>query len=251
MVRRRMTEVLVRALRPRFDFVYVARSGLAQGLRRRGGLGFLPGRRLTSEERWLAAQPWTGKIVYDVGAWEGVLTLFFARAVGGRGQVIACEPNPRSAARLRENLALNLLRHVRLFEVALGDVEGQAWLHVPDGIAARGHLSMNGTGIAVPVRRLDALIAEEGLPAPDFVKVDVEGAELAVLRGAQATLTRCRPILLIEVHPQTDRAALWTLLRALGYDMCCVETQQMLRAPADLPGAHDTWHWVAQPADSA
>lgn len=246
----RIAEALIRTLRPRFSFVYVARSGLARGLRRRGGLGFLPGRPLTAEERWLAARVWQGQIVYDVGAWEGVFALFFARAVGTQGQVVAFEPNPRSAAQLRENVTLNCFQNVRLFEIALGEVEGQAYLHVPEGASARGHLTEGKAGTAVPVRRLDTLIAAEGLPVPDFIKIDVEGAELAVLRGAQRTLVRCRPTLLIEVHPQADHIALWTLLRELGYALQCVETRCTLGALSDLPDTRETWHWVAQPEEN-
>lgn len=239
-------EMLIRALRPRFDFTYTTRSGLARGLHRRGGLGFLPGRPLTPEERWLQVQPWTGKVVYDIGAWEGVLALFFARAVGSTGAVVAFEPNSSSAARLRTNLALNGISHVFLFEVALGEADGHAWLHVPRGVAARSQLIEQQTDLPVLVKRLDALVAEAALPLPNFIKVDVEGAELAVLRGAQATLTRCSPDMLIEVHPQTDRIALWMLLDGLGYDLHCLETRKALRSLVDLQGEQETQHWIAQ-----
>lgn len=244
---RRITEALIRALRPRFDFVYTARSGLARGLRRRGGLGFLPGRPLTPEERWLAGRSWAGRVVYDVGAWEGVLTLFFARSVGRQGQVVAFEPNPRSAARLRENVGLNGLPNVRLFELALGAAEGKAWLHLPHGVAAWGHLTEAPADLAVRVRTLDLIVAEAELPPPDFIKIDVEGAELGVLRGAHETIRQYAPSLLVEVHPQTDRVALWTLLSALGYALCCLETQQVVNDEkiALLHGG-ETCHWAAQ-----
>lgn len=247
MTRRRIAEALIRALRPRFDVVYTARSGLARGLRRRGGLGFLPGRPLTPEERWLRARAWTGQVVYDIGAWEGALTLFFARAVGAQGQVLAFEPNPGSAARLRENVGLNHFDNVRLFELALADTEGQAWLDVPQGVASRGRLTSHPAGAAVSVRQLDLLVAQAGLPPPDFVKIDVEGAELAVLRGGAATLARHRPDLLIEIHPQADASALRAFLAALGYDLRCVETRQAVPDRTDLPASDQTWHWAGQP----
>ena len=241
-----MKDALTRALRPFFNFPYVARGGLARGMRRRGGVGFLPGRRLTPEERWLAQQPWAGRVVYDVGAWEGVFTLFFARAVGAAGQVIAFEPNPSNAARLRENLALNGLTNARLVELALGERTGSAWLAAPAGASGRGVLTATPTGQAVAVQTLDGLIAALGLPAPNFVKIDVEGAELAVLRGGADTLARCRPALLIEVHPQADYAALWAFLDALGYAMRCVETGQALSAPAAPLNERSAWHLAAQ-----
>ncbi|MDW8396212.1 MAG: FkbM family methyltransferase [Anaerolineae bacterium] len=246
-LRRRLWEALIRAIRPRLDLTYTARSGLACGLRRRGGLGFLPGRPLTPEERWLAAQPWAGKVVYDVGAWEGVFTLFFARAVGQVGAVVAFEPNPQSVARARENVALNGFTNVCVLEVALGADNGSAWLDTPTGVAARGRLSAVPTALAVSVRRLDSLLAEAKLPAPDFIKLDVEGAELAVLHGSELVLERCRPVLLIEVHPETQATALLPFLSSLGYDLHCVEARKTVRCEGDLPALDEVWHLAALP----
>ncbi|MFN4295091.1 MAG: FkbM family methyltransferase [Thermoflexales bacterium] len=239
-------DALARALRPLFNFTYTARGGLVCGMRRRGGLGFLPGRRLTPEERWLAQRPWAGRVVYDVGAWEGVFTLFFARAVGATGQVIAFEPNPFNAMRLRENLALNGLTNARLVELALGERAGSAWLAAPAGASGRGALVLTPTDLPVAVQTLDGLVEASALPAPDFVKIDVEGAELAVLRGGADTLARRRPALLIEVHPQADYAALWAFLDALGYAMRCVETGQALSAPDAPLTEKSAWHLAAQ-----
>ncbi|WP_169239798.1 FkbM family methyltransferase [Candidatus Roseilinea sp. NK_OTU-006] len=246
--RQALRAALARWLRPHLHFTYTARSGLARGLRRRGGLGFLPGRPLTPEERWLAAQDWRGQVIYDVGAWEGVFTLFFARAVGEAGRVIACEPNPLTVARLRENVALNGFDHVHLLTLALGECDGRAGLAVPKGVAAMGHLVAEGASpVGVAVRRLDSLLAELRLPDPDFIKLDVEGGELSVVRGGEGVLRRVRPRLLVEVHATTPWPALWDFLSDLGYAMYALEAQQWLGAPGTVTENSATWHILALP----
>src|SRR5215471_18032929 len=93
---------------------YTCRHGLIKGLRRRGGLGFLPGfiaSSETAETRLFQSLTLKDKVVYDVGAFVGLLTLFFARKAK---QVIAYEPNPPSHARAAENIALNGFTNVEL-----------------------------------------------------------------------------------------------------------------------------------------
>jgi hypothetical protein len=93
--------------------VYTCRHGLIIGMRRRGGLGFLPAflaSAETAEARFLRSLPQEGKVVYDVGAFVGLLTLFFARQAK---QVVAYEPNQPSYARARENVVLTGLSNLQ------------------------------------------------------------------------------------------------------------------------------------------
>jgi len=238
-----------RQARPWFDrFTYTARSGPARGLRRRGGLGFLPGRPPTAEERWLLGQDWRGQAVFDIGAWEGVLALFFARAVGPAGAVVAFEPHPRHFRRLAENLALNGFAHARALPLALGAYDGAAPF-ASDAVAGRSRLVTAGAGATVPVARLDTLMAAERLPPPDFIKIDVEGAELDVLLGAEATLAARRPRLLIEVHPEAPAADLLRYLDGLGYRLWHVEAARPLAPGAPSPAA-GSWHLAAELQES-
>ena len=93
------------------NITYTVRHGLARGMKRKGGLGFLPmSARPTAEEVFLRSLPLEGKTVYDIGAFEGLLTLYFSRFAK---QVIAFEPNPRNYAKCLENLRLNHLTNVR------------------------------------------------------------------------------------------------------------------------------------------
>ena len=247
-MRERLRSWAVRRARPWFDgFTYTARSGLARGLRRRGGLGFLPARPPTAEERWLLSRDWRGQVVFDVGAWEGVFALFFARAVGPDGAVVTFEPHPRHFRRLVENLALNGFAHARALPIALGARDGAAPF-APDAVAGRSRLAV-GANATVRLARLDALMAAERLPAPDFIKMDVEGAEFDALQGAAATLAAHRPHLLIEVHPEAPAADLLRYLDGLGYRLWQVEAAQPLQPGASTPvGA--SWHLAAEPQQS-
>ncbi|MCS6773874.1 MAG: FkbM family methyltransferase [Thermoflexales bacterium] len=239
----------MRRLRPYLRFVYTARSGIVRGLRRRGGLGFIPGRPLTAEERWLIEQSWQGKVVYDVGAYQGIFTMFFARAVGDRGHVVAFEPNPRSAEQLREHIALNGFSNVRVVQVALSDADGMGKLAVPKNAPEMSQLTVGSTGFVVPIHRLDTLLRELNLPVPSFIKIDVEGEELPVLRGSATLLREQRPVLLIEVHPRTSSSALWHFLNEMKYQTYSVESQRKLISP-DMASETGNWHLLAFPSDA-
>ena len=162
----------------------------------------------------------------DVGAHEGGFTLPLAALPGSR--VLAFEPLPESFARLRA--AAGQLAHVTLRQEALGDATGEAVLRLPvvEGVANAQWASLakryDGFGpqvgerrVTVPLRRLD----EFGLDDLTAVKLDAEGAEYEVLRGAVETLRRCRPVLSIEIEERHRPGSTWAVpafLDALGYD---------------------------------
>lgn len=162
----------------------------------------------------------------DVGAHDGAFALPFAALPGSR--VLAFEPLPAAFARLRA--AAGALPNVELRQEALGDHRGEAVLAVPvvDGVpneqwasTAKGY-AHHGTRVeehrvTVPLRRLD----EFGLADLTAIKLDAEGAEYEVLRGARETLLRCRPVLSIEIEERHRAGSTWAVpafLDALGYD---------------------------------
>lgn len=213
---------------------YPVREGLARGLKRKGGLGFLARPKpLSVEEDFLAHIPLTGRTVYDVGCLEGLYTMFFARAVGPTGRVVAFEPNPANCAALRGNVAVNGFQNVSVYDVGLGEGTAHAELAVPYGLPGQGtartdlknaYLRRRGTTrVPIRIRSLDEIVAADGLAAPNVIKIDVEGFELPVLRGAVKTLGTFAPDLFIELHGLEDRdraqnvADILTLLGRRGY----------------------------------
>jgi FkbM family methyltransferase len=230
---------------------YTVRHGLLKGMRRKGGLGFLPewfpGAATPSPEtEFWRAQDLTGQVVWDVGAFEGLLTMHFARTAA---QVIAWEPNPGSRIRLTENLELNRLTNVRIRPLGVGRQPGVLDLVLdplmPGGasadsiIASQIRSSLAGAPTTrIEIVTLDADRVQQQLPLPQVIKLDVEGMELQVLQGAIQTLQQARPALYLEMHGATpdDKAArardILAFLHAHGYGAIYhVETRTMLGYP--------------------
>ena len=148
-----------------------------------------------------------GATAIDVGANVGVYSVCAALAVGTAGRVIAIEADDEYVPRLRGNLARNGLGNVDVIAAAAGDADGEIELILAtDGAfsSTKPLVSYSGTGATrrVPYRRLDSIWTEAGEPAVSFLKIDVEGAELEVIAGAEQLLAVCRPALVVEVHPE-------------------------------------------------
>jgi FkbM family methyltransferase len=154
-----------------------------------------------------------GMTVVDAGANEGLVTVLAAVLVGPDGVVLAVEPSPRELERLEANVARNELQQVRIRSEALVDVPGTVQLKIADAEHA-GHNtlgafvweSVHGVGTcAVPGVTLDGLLASERITNVDFLKLDVEGAEMKILEGASDLLGTARPVLLMELQEASLR----------------------------------------------
>jgi FkbM family methyltransferase len=249
-----LTSHLSRALSPLFQHTtYTIRHGLARGLRRRGGLGFLVSSRssLTKEEAFLTGLDLHGRVVYDVGGLEGLYTLFFARAVGPDGHVVCFEPNQESLGRIRTNVGLNGFAHVSLRPVALGAASGRDTMVIPKGLPGRGTGSremkqayQDAAGYQTIEVDFDTLdVQARALPAPHFIKIDVEGMELDVLTGAQQTIATHAPAMFIEIHgvDSSDRTEsarnVLAFLERCGYSSRHVESDRLVTAGAPPKGS--------------
>ncbi len=157
-----------------------------------------------------------GHVCFDVGANVGFLTLLCARLVGPGGRVVAFEPLPAAAAALRANLARNGFANVEVREEAAGERSGSAWLAVGADTALSRMVARQGPGtIAVPVVAIDDLVRSGAVPAPQVVKIDVEGAEVEVIRGMRDVLRRYGPVVLCEMHDRNREYA--AALAEAGY----------------------------------
>ncbi len=139
-----------------------------------------------------------GSTFYDVGANVGLFSLIAARHIGEGGQVVAFEPWAGNVDYLRKHVSLNgFEQRVHVVEAAVGASEGMA-LFQPSESPAMGRLSPDGS-VSVPILTLDSYVEGGGRP-PDVLKVDVEGAELQVLKGAKGVLMKQRPVIFLATH---------------------------------------------------
>jgi FkbM family methyltransferase len=163
-------------------------------------------------------------VFYDVGAHLGFFSLPAARIAT---RVIAFEPDPENAARLRAHVARNRLGHkIEVLETALWSDTVPAITFrtgIPrsqGGVACEGHQPVLATGSLIQVRatRLDDFTLN-GMPAPQIIKVDVEGAALEVLMGALETVRMSRPTLIIEAHTSFEYDGVLHFLEPLSYEV--------------------------------
>ena len=152
------------------------------------------------------------EVFWDVGANVGYFTLVAATALNHRGRIVAFEPGKNAYARLTENLALNPWRNIQTFPLAVTDREGEAVLHLAGDIADSSANLYQAVQVQAGCEvcrtvALDHFLQEENLPPPDLIKLDAEGAELAVLQGAQKLINESPPLWLMEMEEKNLRAA--------------------------------------------
>ncbi|MHB8995995.1 MAG: FkbM family methyltransferase [Armatimonadota bacterium] len=147
-----------------------------------------------------------GSVVYDIGANYGLFGWQALRLVGPQGRVVFFEPNPGVAECLRANLAANQVHNALLVEKAVSECVGQVDLLVPprrqSGLATietGDEAAQSWRRCAVETTSVDCFRRDSGI-APTLLKLDVEGHELSVLRGAEETLGACHPVLMLEME---------------------------------------------------
>lgn len=158
-----------------------------------------------------------GSVVFDIGAHVGFYTLLASKLVGNSGRVIAFEPLPRNLGYLQRHLALNKVKNVKVIKAAVSDKDGVAWFR--EGPSSQmGTLASTGD-YEVQIVSLDTLHARNEIPAPDFLKMDVEGGELDALQGAETLLTQFHPIIFLATHGANVHTNCCDYLVSLGYKL--------------------------------
>ncbi len=150
-----------------------------------------------------------GDVFYDVGANVGFFSLLAARRVGEAGEVWAFEPAPKQARAIRRNARRNRLDNIHVIEAAVAAAPGEGTLALaehPGGAALLGAAAPPPDAAGTrPVRVVSVdSVVDEGAPPPRLVKIDVEGAELAVVEGMTRTIETHRPWILCELDAPGD-----------------------------------------------
>jgi FkbM family methyltransferase len=141
-----------------------------------------------------------GMVALDIGANIGYHTFRMARLVGAAGRVIAVEPAADALTRLERNASLNSFANVTLLKVGLDETD-RGISEVSFQSTYRLDGSQESQNEQVVLKKLDTLVAEAQLTRLDFIKLDVDGYEGKIFRGATATLRRFRPTILFELSP--------------------------------------------------
>ena len=180
-------------------------------------------------EYWLArifrryAKP--GMTILDIGAHHGYYALLAARLMEDKGKIYAFEPDPLNCNHFLHNIAANKMKSIHVYPLALSDQTSETTFFAADGL---GSLQFNPIvrafnveteRISVHTRTLDQVVRDDNIRRIDLIKIDVEGSELLVLKGARDTLKRMNADILMDVDSRNnyERMELFTFLQDLGY----------------------------------
>lgn len=176
----------------------------------------------------------TGGVVIDAGALYGDHTIAYCRKVSTEGTVIAIEASPVAFSCLQKN-AEKFQSDVLLINAALGETHGDKALHcIEEGNLNAGMATVSEEdkkGVIIPTVSIDGLVKDSGLSRLDFIKIDCEGYEYKILKGAKGTLKTLKPKMLIEINSfalsqqgSTDRD-IYELLLECGYQWQIVQPE--------------------------
>jgi FkbM family methyltransferase len=158
-----------------------------------------------------------GDVVYDVGANAGFYSLLAGVLVGERGHIYSFEPLQDNVRNLRKHLEMNRVTNCTVMEMAASSADGEA-LFDPSSDRSMAHLSTSGS-IRVRTSALDTLVSRKEIRPPDFMKIDIEGAEYDCLRGCAHTIQTFRPILFLATHGQDVHDACFRQLIEWEYEV--------------------------------
>lgn len=183
-----------------------------------------------------------GMIILDIGANIGETALEFGRRTGKSGHVYAFEPFPSTFQHLQKHLQWNKQENVTAVQLGIADHPGTLKLENNPNNTAGNRVST--TGSDVQVTTLDAYVSEKQCGKIDFIKIDVEGFELHVLRGAQEVLRRDKPILFVEAVDEflqlqnSSTHALVKFLEECNYSLHNAYDNKPVSAQQDFTGTH-------------
>ena len=178
----------------------------------------------------------SGDTFIDVGGNKGDFALLAAKITGDSGKVFCIEPEPTNCGWICKSIQLNKYQNVELCSIALSNDDSEALLYL--GTKSGFHTLLSGQPernqgcVKVTTRTLDSLLKDRKISSVQMIKIDVEGAELQVLRGSVETIKNNPDIvLLLDIHPflGVNPAEVFDFLRSLGLTVC------QMRPPYTVP----------------
>ena len=192
-----------------------------------------------------------GWTVWDCGTHIGYYSCYFARAVGSNGHVVVVEPDIRNLNRTKENIERNNMKNFTVQNTAVGRPGGMIEFCISDN--SNSHIPGLYVGgpsqkaewaskeaslqkVMVDCAGLDELYFERGLPKPDLIKLDIEGAEIEALQHVDRLVREVRPLIVLELHnPECDAAA-WKFAVKTGCTLQSLDSGQMVTQAKDVNG---------------
>ena len=182
-----------------------------------------------------------GQTAYDVGAYVGFFSLILGRLVGSRGSVIAFDPVIQNCERIARHATMNSMSWVTAMPVAAATQRAMVTWN-PGGRGDWGSVSGEPGRLSVRTTSLDELVFDDGYPPPNLIKIDVEGSEGFVLKGAGRILRTYRPSIVCELHGPGAAAVVRSELAAAGYQLYSLSLK-LVKAPSPVG------HIVALPSE--
>ncbi len=183
-----------------------------------GGASVFLGRSEPEQASYFAREVGAGSVVFDIGANVGFYTVLASRLVGESGKVVAFEPVDTIFEILKSHVELNNCSNVRLEKLACSETSGTKTFFLGPNTAMGSLHAVGGKEITVTTTSIDEFVARENV-RPNFLKIDVEGAEMEVLRGGRKTITDAKPGIFLSTHSPELRSECKAFLGDLGYDV--------------------------------
>ena len=192
---------------------------------------------------------------FDIGANTGIYTLI-AAINGNRRKVYGFEPVPRIFSALKQNIRVNSLENIEVFCVAISDYDGVIDLHIPPGRIPPGAttnpeiptLKSAPEVLSVETVKFDTFVDSHSISKVDFIKIDTETTEPAVLEGAMNTLKNHRPMIICEVLRGRTENMLQSILDSIGYRYFWIADDALI-AMEKIEGHSDNMNYLFVPRE--
>ncbi len=190
-----------------------------------------------------------GDTVIEAGANLGSETLLMSKLVGN-GMVYGFEPNPYTFERLSINVSINNLTNVKVYDVAMGESDGNISFNIypkdfcNPGMSSKYMETSITRKITVVQKTLDTFVKEQNITKVDFLKMDIQGAEMDLLIGAAQTIAKHKPTIFLEALTlYNDTKALYEKFKEYGYNVYMIgeENIELIRSVADVKDGN----WLA------